>query len=155
MKFDREKYLSYCFDTVKRLMDVPSPSGYSREIAALLADIASEQGLELEATKKSCFFYTYKGADSEKALGIAAHCDTLGAMVRSIDGTHPHSLLLFVHSSLFLPVVTNHRVRVFDYSVRAVVCSLAEIVTASVTGEAMLIGEVHLCPDDGLLLWLV
>ena len=69
--------------------------------------------------------------------------------------THPQSLLLFVHSSLFLPVVANHRVRVLDYSVRAVVCALAEIVTASVTGEAMLIGEVHLCPDDGLLLWLV
>ena len=41
MKFDREKYLSYCFDTVKRLMDVPSPSGYSREIATLLGEIAS------------------------------------------------------------------------------------------------------------------
>ena len=86
MKFDREKYLSYCFDTVKRLMDVPSPSGYSREIASLLADIADEQGLSLEATKKSCFFMTYEGKDHSSALGVAAHCDTLGAMVRSIDG---------------------------------------------------------------------
>ena len=87
MKFDREKYLSYCFDTVKRLMDVPSPSGYSREIAGLLSDIANEQGLSLEATKKSCFFMTYEGKSHDSALGIAAHCDTLGAMVRSIDGS--------------------------------------------------------------------
>jgi putative aminopeptidase FrvX len=86
MKFDREKYLSYCFDTVKRLMDVPSPSGYSREIASLLADIASEQELGFEATKKSCFLMTYEGKSHESSLGVAAHCDTLGAMVRSIDG---------------------------------------------------------------------
>lgn len=85
MKFDREKYLSYCFDTVKRLMEVPSPSGYSREICALLADIAAELELGFEPTKKSCFLLTYKGKSSDKSLGIAAHCDTLGAMVRSID----------------------------------------------------------------------
>ncbi len=85
MKFDREKYLSYCFETVKRLMEVPSPSGYSREISALLSDIAGEQGLGFEPTKKSCFFLTYEGKSAKKALGLAAHCDTLGAMVRSID----------------------------------------------------------------------
>ena len=71
MKFDREKYLSYCFDTVKRLMDVPSPSGYSREIASLLADMAQEQELGFEATKKSCFFMTYEGKSHESSLGVA------------------------------------------------------------------------------------
>ena len=69
--------------------------------------------------------------------------------------THPQSFLLFVHSSLFLPVVANHRMRVFDYSVRAVVSALAEIITALLASETMLVGEVHLCPDDGLPLWLV
>lgn len=86
MKFDREKYLSYCFDTVKRLMAVPSPSGYSVEIASLVREITDELGLKLESTRKSCFICTYEGEDSSSPLGIAAHCDTLGAMVRSIGG---------------------------------------------------------------------
>lgn len=87
MKFERERYLSHCFDTVKRLMEVPSPSGYSREISRLLEELAAELGLELEPTRKGCFLMTYRGKRREEALGIAAHCDTLGAMVRSIDGS--------------------------------------------------------------------
>ena len=39
--------------------------------------------------------------------------------------TYPLSFFFFAHSSLFLPVVANHRVRVLDYSVRAVVGALA------------------------------
>lgn len=87
MNFEVSEYKDFYFNTVKRLMDTPSPSGYSREIAGVLEDIAAEEGCAIERTRKSCFILTVPGKDrSAAALGACAHCDTLGAMVRSVDG---------------------------------------------------------------------
>lgn len=86
MVFKPETIRDYCFSAVKRLMAVPSPSGYSREIAGLLREIAAEEGCAFEQTRKGGFILTYPGRDSSRALGVCAHCDTLGAMVRSVGG---------------------------------------------------------------------
>lgn len=67
-------------------MAVPSPSGYSIEISELLSEISGELSCSIESTRKSSFLITYGGKDSTSSIGIAAHCDTLGAMVRSIEG---------------------------------------------------------------------
>ena len=83
MKFDKYEFEKYYFDTVCRLLSVPSPSGYNVEIMPLLRVIAKELGAEFEMTKKGCALLTVRGS-GEGALGACAHCDTLGAMVRSI-----------------------------------------------------------------------
>lgn len=87
MTTDIIKYKDFYCDTVQRLMAVPSPSGYSREISELLTAIAAEEGCEIERTNKGCFILTVPGKDPDApAIGACAHCDTLGAMVRSVDG---------------------------------------------------------------------
>lgn len=90
MIFKTEKYRDYYCTTVKRLMSVPSPSGYSREIAELLKEIAKEEGVGLQNTNKGCFIFTVPGKEENSGLaplGACAHCDTLGAMVRSVDSS--------------------------------------------------------------------
>lgn len=84
MKLDKERYRQYYFDTVTRLLQTPSPTGYYREIMPLVQEIAEENGMQFSLTHKGCAILTYPGADHTFPLGLCAHCDTLGLMVRSI-----------------------------------------------------------------------
>ncbi len=84
MKFNVEKYKEFYFTTAIRLLMTPSPSGYYGEIMNVLKEYANAYGAEFEMTKKGCAIFTVKGRDSAKTIGLSAHCDTLGAMVRGI-----------------------------------------------------------------------
>lgn len=79
-----DKYKNYYFDVAKRLLLTPSPSGYYREIMGVIKEYADELGAGFELTKKGCAILTVEGKDGSKTLGLSAHCDTLGAMVRGI-----------------------------------------------------------------------
>lgn len=81
-----EDFKEYYFKTVKELMASPSPTGYTREIAPLIERLAKETGCRFERTGKGGFILTYPGRSNADPLGACAHCDTLGAMVRSIGG---------------------------------------------------------------------
>ena len=84
-KTDPESFRNYYFDTVCRLMAAPSPTGYPREIAPVISDAAAELGCLFERTAKGGFVLTYPGESHDMPIGVCAHCDTLGAMVKSID----------------------------------------------------------------------
>ena len=85
MKLQKEAYKDFYFETVKEILAAPSPSGYYELVMEVVKKIALEQGCEFELTQKGCAVLTIPGKDRENALGACAHCDTLGAMVRSID----------------------------------------------------------------------
>lgn len=82
---DVKQYKNYYFDTAMRIFNTPSPTGYYTEIEKVLREYADDLGVRFTRTNKGCFLLTLKGK-SEKALGLSAHADTLGAMVRSING---------------------------------------------------------------------
>lgn len=84
-KIDYKSYSGYFFDTMKKLTATPSPTGYYTEIAPLIKSYAEELGAEFSRTNKGCFILTVKG-EKQEALGLCAHVDTLGAMVRSFSG---------------------------------------------------------------------
>ncbi|MBP5308813.1 MAG: M42 family metallopeptidase [Clostridia bacterium] len=84
MKFDPEKYRNYYFDTVRELLATPSPSGYYEKIMQVIKRYAFELGASFEMTRKGCAILSVKGRDGGRTLGLSAHCDTLGAMVRAI-----------------------------------------------------------------------
>lgn len=86
MKKIVEKYKQYYFDVATKLLKTPSPSGYYKEIMSVVKAYADELGAGFEMTRKGCAILTIKGKDSSKTLGLSAHCDTLGAMVRGIGG---------------------------------------------------------------------
>lgn len=84
-KIDPESFRSFYFDTVRALMAAPSPTGYPREIAPVIERAAADTGCRFERTGKGGFVLTYPGKSSDAPIGACAHCDTIGAMVKSID----------------------------------------------------------------------
>ena len=73
----------------KQILTTPSPSGFTKGVIEKIEGFAQELGLETKKTNKGNLLVTFKGQSSEKTLGVSAHVDTLGLMVRSInaDGT--------------------------------------------------------------------
>ncbi len=69
------------------LLNTPSPTGYHREVMAFTREAFTDlemPGLTIETTTKGALLLTLKG-DSDKApVGITAHVDTLGLMVKEI-----------------------------------------------------------------------
>ncbi len=84
-----EDYKNFLIKTVTELLNTPSPSGYGQKIAQLLERYATEIGAKFSLTNKGCASLSLLGKDDTKALGLCAHTDTLGLMVRSIgaDGS--------------------------------------------------------------------
>ncbi len=82
---DKKQYQAFYFETVKALLSAPSPSGYYGEVMEVVKRLAEENGCVFQLTKKGSAILTYPGKNHETAIGACAHCDTLGAMVRSVD----------------------------------------------------------------------
>ncbi len=74
----------YILDLAKEILEIPSPSGYSKEIIPRIKEEASKYNLAFEETKKGNLIITFEGS-SDYTVGLSVHVDTLGAMVRSID----------------------------------------------------------------------
>lgn len=79
----------YIAQVIKELMAIDSPSGFCDKAIAYVGEIAKGLGHDFKVTNKGCGVITVKGSESGKRVGLAAHTDTLGLMVRSIssDGT--------------------------------------------------------------------
>lgn len=82
MKLDAD----YMKRILQLLINTPSPSGYCEVIMEKLAQEVGELGYTLERTRKGCGMVRVAGEGQVQGpvLGISAHVDTLGAMVRSI-----------------------------------------------------------------------
>jgi len=82
---DVKKYKAYYFSVAESIFNTPSPTGYYTEISSVIKGYADELGVGFTRTNKGCFLLTVDGKRKE-ALGLCAHADTLGAMVRSFSG---------------------------------------------------------------------
>lgn len=79
---------AYFYNIAKELLTSPSPSGYCHHIMNKIEHYAKELNLDFMKTEKGNGIITFKGKTDE-VIGLSAHVDTLGLMVRSInsDGT--------------------------------------------------------------------
>ena len=77
---------NYVFEVIKGLMSIDSPSGFCGKAIEYVGCKAKELGHEFTVTNKGCGVITVKGREKGKRVGLAAHVDTLGLMVRSIGG---------------------------------------------------------------------
>lgn len=76
--------MDYIIKTIEKLVNIPSPSGYTKEAMEYVRAEAESFGYKAEYCNKGGLIITVKG-NSEDTLGLSAHVDTLGAMVRSIS----------------------------------------------------------------------
>lgn len=79
----------YVVTFAKQLLQIDSPTGYTKKAIAFVEQEAQRLGYETQRNAKGNLRIYVKGNSSAKTIGLCAHCDTLGLMVRSIraDGT--------------------------------------------------------------------
>ncbi|HSN67258.1 MAG TPA: M42 family metallopeptidase [Fusibacter sp.] len=86
---------SFFIDFLSKILLTDSPSGFSKNVMSLIEKQTIDFGFAFEYTHKGNGIITIEGLDQSKTIGLSAHVDTLGAMVRSIstNGTLKFSLI--------------------------------------------------------------
>ena len=77
-----DKYIKYITDELKNLTSIPSPTGYTTNAAKYVVKTLEDMGYKPEMSNKGNVLVTIGGEGNP--LLLAAHVDTLGAMVRAI-----------------------------------------------------------------------
>lgn len=72
------------FAFAKDLLSIDSPTGYTKQAIDFVAQHVASLGYQSTRTNKGNLCIHVAGKRHEKTIGICAHCDTLGLMVRSI-----------------------------------------------------------------------
>ncbi len=80
-----EKYIDYSVEQITSLCRIPSPSGFTVQAQQYLLDEFAKLGFKTIQSRKGSVIVELGGEGNP--LVLAAHIDTLGAMVRSIKGT--------------------------------------------------------------------
>ena len=78
--------LNYVKKIAVELFGCDSPTGYSKNVDQLLLRFLTELGFEAKETNKGNIKVFIEGKDHSKKVATSAHVDTLGLMVRSING---------------------------------------------------------------------
>ncbi|MDO4753519.1 MAG: M42 family metallopeptidase [Bacillota bacterium] len=87
MKKNKNSYRidqKYLLNTLKKILEIPSPSGYTKDVMAALAAEAEKLGYKHSANRKGGLLIHVPGK-SKKTVCVSVHADTNGAMVSSIE----------------------------------------------------------------------
>jgi putative aminopeptidase FrvX len=75
----------YLVDFLVRLLNVPSPTGFTEDaIAFVEQELSQFKQLELSRTRKGALVAKWVGKNDSEPVALTAHVDTLGAMVKDI-----------------------------------------------------------------------
>ena len=86
MELER-KYADYAAEKAIELLNIDSPSGFTKKAAAWVKDAFGGLGFKAELTNKGAVLIDLGGRESENgAVLFAAHADTLGAVIAEIKG---------------------------------------------------------------------
>lgn len=77
----------FLLNTANEILKFHSPTGFCFEIMNKIESIVLPFGCKFEKTNKGCGIITVEGESKDKTIGLCAHVDTLGAMVRSITSS--------------------------------------------------------------------
>ena len=80
-------YADFGWEQAAALLSIDSPSGYTEKAAQWVKEAFEKLGFSSRITTKGGVLVDLGGRDSEDALLLAAHADTLGAMVAEVKGT--------------------------------------------------------------------
>ena len=79
-------YADYAWEQAASLLAIDSPSGFTAKAAKFVKEAFESMGFTATITQKGGVLADLGGADSENALMLAAHTDTLGGMVAQLKG---------------------------------------------------------------------
>ena len=75
---------TFLLRTLERLLATPSPSGMTDAVVRLACEILDEIGVDYKLTRRGAIRAVLPGAAYTPKRAIAAHLDTLGAMVKAL-----------------------------------------------------------------------
>ena len=81
---DTQNCQGIMMDIAKRLLAIDSPSGFTQNVVREAEQIAQDHGYATRRTNKGNLIVSVPGREKGKKIGLCAHVDTLGLMVRSI-----------------------------------------------------------------------
>ena len=79
-------YADYAWEQAAALLAIDSPSGFTAKAALWVKEAFENLGFSARLTRKGGVLVDLGGADEADGLMLAAHTDTLGAMVAQIKG---------------------------------------------------------------------
>ena len=82
-----KEYTKYAVDKAVELLAIDSPTGYTKEAAQWTKSAFEELGFEAKFTNKGGVIVDLGGTDTENALLLYAHVDTLGGLINEIKGS--------------------------------------------------------------------
>ena len=68
----------------KKILEIPSPSGFTKNVIDFLVEECKNRNLDYKLNNKGNLIIEMSG-ENDYTIGLSAHVDTLGAMVRSIN----------------------------------------------------------------------
>ena len=71
-------------DLIKKLVQIPSPSGNTGKVIQFVEDYFKDLGVETKRNRKGGLIATLLGKNDDEHRMLTAHVDTLGAMVKEI-----------------------------------------------------------------------
>lgn len=110
MDFDKK----YILSVINNLLNVHSPTGFTDMVMDKAALYAAQLGYTMERNNKGTGFIRVKGSQGVKTVGICAHTDTLGLMVRSINAKG--TLALTIIGGMLVPTVDGEYCTIFTRS---------------------------------------
>lgn len=79
-----KKYADYSWEKASTLLNIDSPTGYTKKAAEFVKKEFSALGFPAEYTVKGGVLADLGGKDDNNALLLEAHTDTLGGMVAEV-----------------------------------------------------------------------
>ncbi len=79
-----DKYTDFIVDKTVELLNIDSPTGYTKEAAAWVKKEFEDLGFKTTVTNKGGVIVDLGGKDKKNGLLLEAHTDTLGGMVATI-----------------------------------------------------------------------
>ena len=80
------RYTDFLLRETETILNIDSPTGYTENASAWVAEEFRKLGFEAKLTNKGGVLVSLGGSDRENGLMLEAHADTLGGMVAEIKG---------------------------------------------------------------------
>lgn len=111
MKWDVTAYRDTVMEYAKALLAQDSPSGFTARAVNAAEKLAHDLGHETFRSRKGNLTILVPGRDHSKKVGLCAHVDTLGLMVRSV--TSDGRLLITPIGGPLLPTLDGEYCRIY------------------------------------------
>lgn len=104
-------YQEQLMNIAKKLLSVDSPSGFTHLVVQETENMVKEWGYKTRRTNKGNLVVSVPGREQGKKVGLCAHVDTLGLMVRSVTGDG--MLMITTVGGPILPTLDGEYCRIY------------------------------------------